>query len=94
MLAPARLLLTVLCALPAFAQYTPSAGRNRPAAAYESQRDEKTGGVTLREDPLAKVLEDSHGNARGNQYDLAVDGAFDGQTVHLGRQRSALRRRE
>ena len=71
-----------LCALPAHAQYTPSAGQNAPAAAYESLRDEKTGVVTLRKDAAAKVVQrDGHGNARGNQYDLAVDGAFEGQTV-------------
>ena len=28
-----------------------------------------------------KVEADKHGNAEGNQYDLAVDGAFQGQTV-------------
>ncbi|MDP2275329.1 MAG: hypothetical protein Q8K32_31575 [Archangium sp.] len=70
-----------LCATVAFAQYTPSAGRNTPAAAYQEVRDQKTGEVTLRKDETAKVVKDGHGNASGNQYDLAVDGAFDGQTV-------------
>lgn len=28
-----------------------------------------------------KAEKDHYGNARGNQYDLAVDGAFDGQTI-------------
>lgn len=28
-----------------------------------------------------KVDVDRHGNAQGNQYDLAVDGAFDGETI-------------
>lgn len=28
-----------------------------------------------------KVDVDQHGNAQGNQYDLAVDGAFDGETI-------------
>jgi len=27
------------------------------------------------------VASDSYGNAQGNQYDLAVDGAFEGQTI-------------
>ena len=72
----------VFCALPAHAQYTPSAGQNAPAAAYVESRDERTGDVQLRKaDPTVVVAKDGHGNARGNQYDLAVDGAFDGQTV-------------
>lgn len=74
--------LVALCALPALAQYTPSAGQNAPSTAYESHRDEKTGAITLRKDDATKVVQrDDHGNARGNQYDLAVDGAFEGQTV-------------
>jgi hypothetical protein len=28
-----------------------------------------------------EVAADSYGNAQGNQYDLAVDGAFEGQTI-------------
>lgn len=28
-----------------------------------------------------EVVADSYGNAQGNQYDLAVDGAFEGQTI-------------
>lgn len=85
MLAPTRLFpavsLVALCALPALAQYTLSAGQNAPAAAYEQVRDERTGEVQLRKNAAATVVRDGHGNARGNQYDLAVDGAFDGQTV-------------
>lgn len=76
-----KLLTALLCfSTVAFAQYTPSAGQNTPAAAYESVRDARTGAVTVTKSaaPLAK---DGHGNARGNQYDLAVDGAFEGQTV-------------
>ena len=73
--------LVALCALPAFAQYTPSAGQNAPAAAWAESRDDRTGAVTLRKLEAAQVTRDDHGNARGNQYDLAVDGAFDGQTV-------------
>lgn len=69
-------------AFSAFAQYTPSAGQNVPAAAYEEVRDLQTGSVTVRKTAVPKeITKDGHGNARGNQYDLAVDGAFDGQTV-------------
>ena len=78
---PLRLIPAVcLVAFSALAQYTPSAGRNAPATAYDEVRDLKTGTVTLRKSEQA-VPKDGHGNARGNQYDLAVDGAFDGQTV-------------
>ena len=77
-------LLLALCALlsvSAFAQYTPAAGQNTPAAAYIQTLDKETGKVELRRDEKQPVSKDTHGNARGNQYDLAVDGAFDGQTV-------------
>src|SRR5690554_6954619 len=30
---------------------------------------------------IREVKSDTYGNAEGNQYDLAVDGAFDGQTI-------------
>lgn len=64
--------------------YTPSAGQNAPAAAYEDARSaaevEANAPMKLeaRRGPVAK---DQHGNAQGNQYDLAIDGAFEGQTV-------------
>jgi len=76
----AALALAVVFATSAHAQYTPSAGENAPAAAYESSKDDRTGAVRLRKVD-APVAQDTHGNARGNQYDLAVDGAFEGQTV-------------
>lgn len=73
------LALTLLTSAPAFAQYTPSAGQNAPAQAYEETRS-ADGRVRFK--PAKKPLsKDSHGNAAGSQYDLAVDGAFDGQTV-------------
>lgn len=73
--------LTALLSLSAFAQYTPNAGLNTPAAAYVQSVDKTTGKVELRRDEKQAVTKDTYGNARGNQYDLAVDGAFDGQTV-------------
>lgn len=76
------LALTALISCTTFAQYTPSAGRNTPAAAWEQVVDRETGKVELRRSEKQQpVTKDTHGNARGNQYDLAVDGAFDGQTV-------------
>ncbi len=45
-------------------------------AVYEETVDRVTGEVRK-----VKVDADIHGNAEGNQYDLAVDGAFQGETV-------------
>jgi hypothetical protein len=45
-------------------------------AVYDLAKDNETG-----ETKRVKVEADKHGNAKGNQYDLAVDGAFEGQTV-------------
>ncbi|MCA9555137.1 MAG: hypothetical protein KC933_34210 [Myxococcales bacterium] len=63
----------------ALAQYTPSAGQNAPAEAYAPKptADGKVRFERLKQAPA----KDGHGNAAGNQYDLAVDGAFKGQTV-------------
>lgn len=43
---------------------------------YEDVVDEETG-ITEQ----VPVKSDIHGNAAGNQYDLAVDGAFEGETI-------------
>jgi len=45
-------------------------------AVFEERKDSETGRLLK-----VKVEADQHGNAQGNQYDLAVDGAFEGQTV-------------
>ncbi|MCD4792518.1 MAG: hypothetical protein K8R54_04735 [Bacteroidales bacterium] len=45
-------------------------------AVYEETVDDATGEVRK-----VRVEADRHGNAEGNQYDLAVDGAFQGETV-------------
>lgn len=47
-------------------------------AVYDLAKDNATG-----ETKRVKVEADQHGNAKGNQYDLAVDGAFEGQTVAI-----------
>jgi hypothetical protein len=71
----------LLCGFAAQAQYNASAGLNAPTVrAYEEVRDEKTGKVERRQVDRA-VAKDGFGNARGNQFDLAVDGAFEGETV-------------
>ncbi len=53
--------------------YNKSKGQN---AIYEEAKDEVSGEVRQ-----VKVEADHHGNAEGSQYDLAVDGAFEGETV-------------
>ena len=45
-------------------------------AIYEDKIDSRTGEVRK-----VKVESDRHGNAQGNKYDLAVDGAFQGETI-------------
>ena len=80
-----RLMLAALalCSFPVFAQYSRFAGQNAPAAvSTESYRDDATGEVKQRQvERRLEVKTDAYGNASGNQYDLAVDGAFDGQTI-------------
>ena len=45
-------------------------------AVYEDAINKETGKVYKK-----RVDADQHGNAQGNEYDLAVDGAFEGETV-------------
>lgn len=71
----------LLFAAPAFAQYSQAAGQNAPMVrSVEKQLDEKTGKVIDRVVETA-ATKDRYGNAQGNQFDLAVDGAFEGETV-------------
>ena len=62
------------------AQYTKSAGQNAPTAAVERTVVDSDG-VARKQVVQLKVATDQYGNARGNQHDLAIDGAFEGQTV-------------
>jgi hypothetical protein len=62
-------LFVLLAATPAFAQYTKQAGQN------EARADSDGGPAP------AQIARDTYGNAQGSKYDLAVDGAFDGQTI-------------
>jgi hypothetical protein len=64
----------------AMAQYTRSAGQNAPTAVMKQQYLDDRGQQQSREVEV-KAAADGFGNAAGNQHDLAVDGAFDGQTV-------------
>jgi len=75
-------LLTLGLSAPALAQYSQTAGSNAPAAerVVEQVRNDKTGQLEARA-RFVPVQRDGYGNSAGNQHDLAVDGAFEGQTV-------------
>ena len=75
-------MLTVLLALfPAHADpYSPSRGTNAPTEVTAAPVVADDGTVVMRQ-VVQKVKSDTFGNAAGNQHDLVVDGAFEGQTV-------------
>ena len=62
------------------AQYTEAAGKNAPMATVPTAVHAADGTVHM-ELRQEKPKADRYGNAQGNNYDLAVDGAFEGQTV-------------
>ncbi|MDP2339469.1 MAG: hypothetical protein Q8O67_00815 [Deltaproteobacteria bacterium] len=64
--------------------YNQGAGSNAPAKAIEQRVtvDKDTGKREVEDVVVNRPIQrDGNGNAQGSQYDLAVDGAFDGQTV-------------
>ena len=76
----ATLAVTLTFSALAQAQYNESARQNVPKkrAKVEVVHDDGTVGTEIVE---YEVDGDQYGNALGNEYDLAVDGAFDGQTI-------------
>ncbi len=64
-----------------FAQYNSVAGKNRITENVEEEYYDKDLGVKKSRIVEKEVESDTYGNAKGNQYDLAVDGAFEGQTI-------------
>ena len=73
-------LFALLFSGPAFAQYTPSAGVNAPKAPVARSVRQSDG--TLKDEMVLEAVPADHwGNAQGNNNDLAIDGAFEGQTV-------------
>jgi hypothetical protein len=62
------------------AQYTEAAAQSVPMEHRRVEVRDKAGRVHY-EDRSAPVKADRWGNAHGNQNDLAVDGAFEGQTI-------------
>jgi len=76
------LLLTLLTSSLSFAQYNACAARSEVTETKSIQQKDKTTGkiVTVQQEvPVTNV--DNFGNATGNNYDLAIDGAFTGQTI-------------
>ncbi len=66
--------------LAAHAQYNPSAGRSAPTVSAPMPFHNADGTTTVRT-VERRPSADRFGNASGNQFDLARDGAFAGQTV-------------
>lgn len=74
--------LSLIFGYSTFAQYNTCAGTNVVTETKVSTVFNKESGRSediSEQVPVTNV--DSYGNANGNQYDLAVDGAFSGQTV-------------
>lgn len=61
--------------------YTETAGRNAPAPAAVDVDEKQSDGTVRRVRKYVEPTRDVHGNAQGNQYDLARDGAFEGNTI-------------
>jgi hypothetical protein len=74
-------LLSVLVALPALAQYNAQAGKSAVAADKQSFATRGPDGEFVMKTRVVDPTRDAYGNAEGSRYDLAVDGAFSGQTV-------------
>jgi len=72
----------------ALAQYTKQAGKSAPtaeaaASAPRDKSDQRANrhGQGVTGSSQAQIARDDFGNAQGAHFDLAVDGAFDGQTI-------------
>jgi hypothetical protein len=64
----------------AFAQYNPAAAQNKPKVSVEKRVRASNGTIEV-QTVLEDAPADRWGNAQGNTNDLAIDGAFEGQTV-------------
>jgi hypothetical protein len=67
-------------AAPAHAQYNAAAAQSAPVDAVTVTTRSKDGKVSTQTE-YRPAAQDRFGNAQGSNHDLAVDGAFDGQTV-------------
>jgi len=77
----AAIVAVAATAAPAHAQYNRVAGQSAPATEVERVTTVDSSGKSHSEMRVVPVKHDRWGNAQGNQNDLAVDGAFEGQTV-------------
>ncbi len=73
--------LALLAVLATSGPYTATAGHNTPAPAPALKTVVLEDGTIETRTTWVRPANDAYGNAQGSQYDLAVDGAFDGQTV-------------
>lgn len=65
-----------------YSQYNSCAGQSEVKERVQvTKTDSETGKKYIVEEVREVKNKDGHGNAQGNQYDLAVDGAFEGQTI-------------
>jgi len=64
-----------------FAQYNKCAGSNVITESVEESYYDEESKTQKTRTVSREVASDGFGNAQGNQYDLAVDGAFEGETV-------------
>ncbi len=65
-----------------FAQYNACAAKSAVTETVTREvKDDQTGQKRIENVEVAVSNRDGFGNASGNQYDLAVDGAFEGQTI-------------
>lgn len=81
-----KMMLTVLTALAfsslSFAQYNQCAAKSEVTESVKVEKiNAQTGKKELVIEERKVENKDSFGNASGNQFDLAVDGAFEGQTI-------------
>lgn len=77
----AALLLAATSSFAADSPYTASAGSNAPAPVTRTVEETQADGRIVKVEKKFEATRDIHGNAQGNQYDLARDGAFKGNTV-------------
>ena len=64
-----------------FSQYNKCAAQNVITEEREEVHFDARKGREVIKKVEVRVAADSYGNPQGNQYDLAVDGAFEGQTI-------------
>jgi hypothetical protein len=65
----------------AAAQYNKAAGQSAPSVMQEVEVLDEESGRRVKKQVQRRPQSDRFGNAQGTQFDLAVDGAFEGQTV-------------